>query len=164
MVLKCRLPGGDIASSTLVADGKWHHCVVTMAAVKQEFRLYVDGMHEATAVLTARPSPANFAVKIGYTTPDFPRRSFFGGQISDVKYWTRGLKEDEVRAIAVESGTVAPLFTCSQLTAGKYQNPTDLHNRSNRVAQGQHQARAQCKQHCSATASSMEAAALLRNA
>lgn len=89
----------DLAATTNINDGKWHHIVGIYNArstppVKE---LYVDGELEATANVGATLDTNDYRVMIGRNEQAGGR--YLNGIIDEVGIWRRALLESEVKAM-----------------------------------------------------------------
>ncbi len=84
-----------LTSKKSVNDGVWHH----ITAVRQGARLtiYIDGLADTTRTTTT-PVPVfnNAPLLIGASGCETPA-NFFGGQIDEVRLWSRALSECEIQ-------------------------------------------------------------------
>jgi len=78
-------PDITIISTTPVNDGNWHHVAATRDATTGIFKLYVDGVLEAssTASTAARNVPTNMVLGAMHTFV-----SYFQGQLDEVRVWS----------------------------------------------------------------------------
>lgn len=85
---------GAIAAKTKVSDGNWHHVALTWQKADGRVRLYVDGKLDGEGKLAAKAALPKSVVRIGFTSPDFPRpATFFQGEISEVRFYQERLTE-----------------------------------------------------------------------
>jgi len=70
----------ESATKDFNGDGRWHHCAVTRSG--NSWRLFVDGILEATNTWTGSPNSANSYVNIGNHTA---ATAHFSGYISNVR-------------------------------------------------------------------------------
>lgn len=85
---------GAVAAKSKVADGEWHQVAVSWERAKQSLRLYVDGKLDGEGKLAAKAALPKSVVRIGFTSPDFPRpATFFQGEIEEVRFYQRRLAE-----------------------------------------------------------------------
>lgn len=83
---------GAVAAKTKINDGQWHNVAMTWQQSEHRVRLYVDGKLDGEGKLAAKAALPNSVVRIGFTTPDFPRpATFFQGDISQVRFYQRRL-------------------------------------------------------------------------
>ncbi|MFT5527234.1 MAG: putative heme-binding domain-containing protein, partial [Pirellulaceae bacterium] len=101
---------GAITSTARVADGKWHDVAATYNSKTGEIQLYVDGKADNRGKLQAKSELAKGVVRIGYTAGDFPRpKSFFTGDIADVRYYNSRLSEAQLKDLDNEANSATPL-------------------------------------------------------
>ena len=95
---------GAVESESSLDDGDWHHIAMTYRQEREEglVRLYIDGRFEGEGTLTPDEALENPAVRIGYTSHNFPEGTptFFNGEMSEVGYYQRALDDDEIRGMA----------------------------------------------------------------
>jgi putative heme-binding domain-containing protein len=85
---------GAVAAKSKINDDRWHHVVMTWQQSEHRVRLYVDGKLDGEGKLAAKATLPKSVVRIGFTTPDFPRpATFFQGDISQVRFYQRRLTE-----------------------------------------------------------------------
>jgi hypothetical protein len=95
---------GQVQSRSVVADGGWHHVVVTISEnatnSSSDVRVYVDGQDNTreSADPDAYNIVAGWDVAIGHRTSRGDR--FFLGQIDDVRIYDRVLSPDEAAWLA----------------------------------------------------------------
>ncbi len=91
---------GAVTSRREVADGQWHDVAVTYEHADGHVRLYIDGQLDAEGRLRPKQDVQGHVVRIGYTAPNFPNpRSFFDGQLDDVRFFQRCLDERQIAAL-----------------------------------------------------------------
>ncbi|MFM9962614.1 MAG: DUF6797 domain-containing protein [Planctomycetaceae bacterium] len=85
---------GAVSAKSKINDDRWHHVAMSWQQSEHRVRLYVDGKLDGDGVLAAKAALPNSVVRIGFTTPDFPRpATFFQGDISQVRFYQRRLTE-----------------------------------------------------------------------
>lgn len=85
---------GVVSGKTKVDDDRWHTVAMTWQQKNQRVRLYVDGQLDGAGELAARDVLPRSVVRIGFTTPDFPRpATFFQGAISEVRFYQSRVEE-----------------------------------------------------------------------
>lgn len=92
------VPGGGGAitvSSTAVNDGNWHHIVWTRDSAGTTYRLYVDGVLEATTVssVITVAGPLSFGIARAGS-----HQSDLTGNVDEVAVYTHELSADQVKA------------------------------------------------------------------
>ncbi|MEZ6097221.1 MAG: DUF6797 domain-containing protein [Pirellulaceae bacterium] len=80
---------GAVSGKSNIADGEWHQVAVTFDAKSQIVRLYVDGNLEAEKELAPTEPLPNSVFRLGATNENFPKDSFFTGNLE----WVALLKE-----------------------------------------------------------------------
>jgi hypothetical protein len=88
---------GVVTSRSDVADGAWHH--VAVAGTGTHFILFVDGSADAAADLAAGPDNPGHALKVGYTSPDFPGPGLTG-EVDELYVFRGALSAERIRALA----------------------------------------------------------------
>ena len=91
-----------INSNRNINDGEWHHVILTNT--KDMCTMYVDGEVTFMKKKFNRPDPPGHVLKIGYAFKNFFRP--FEGEISNVRYYDRALKYQEVIKLSEEN--IAP--------------------------------------------------------
>ena len=85
---------GAVSAKSKINDDRWHHVALTWQRSEHRVRLYVDGKLDGEGALAAKAALPKSVVRIGFTTPDFPRpATFFQGDISQVRFYQRRLTE-----------------------------------------------------------------------
>lgn len=85
---------GAVAAKSKINDGQWHNVAVTWQQSKRRMRLYVDDKLDGEGSLSAKAALPKSVVRIGFTTPDFPRpATFFQGDMAEVRFYQRRLTE-----------------------------------------------------------------------
>ncbi len=85
---------GAVSAKSKINGSRWHQVAMTWQQSEHRVRLYVDGKLDGEAVLAAKAALPKSVVRIGFTTPDFPRpATFFQGDISQVRFYQRRLTE-----------------------------------------------------------------------
>ena len=111
-----------LTSTTVVADNLFHHVAMVRDTTNSQFRLYVDGVPEASALLTVtgtiqdddgEADPVTLATTIqnsfdGCGCPV----NLFSGIIDEVEYFNRALSTSEIEAI-VYAGSAGKCRTCT---------------------------------------------------
>ncbi|MCH7728581.1 MAG: heme-binding protein, partial [Planctomycetes bacterium] len=91
---------GVVQSKSKVSNGKWHDVAAVFDSKTGIVRLYVDGKPDSQRALKAKKAVQGHVLRIGYTASDFPGdRSFFDGEISEVRFYQRKLSQDEIQSI-----------------------------------------------------------------
>ncbi len=88
---------GAVQSNQNVADGKWHDIVMTWRATDAQVSFYVDGQSVGGGLLKVDEPLRNSVIRIGATNENFPNRSFFDGEIADVRLFERLLSVEEIQ-------------------------------------------------------------------
>ncbi|ADB18904.1 heme-binding protein [Pirellula staleyi DSM 6068] len=86
---------GAVSAKSKVDDNQWHDVALTWQQSERRVRFYVDGKLDGEGELAAKGPLENSRVRIGFTTPDFPRpATFFQGEIAEVRFYQRQLTEE----------------------------------------------------------------------
>ncbi len=97
---------GAVGGGRKVNDGRWHDVVMTWKHGDGTVQFFVDGEPDRTGQLKPKADVPNHVVRIGYTASEFPRpKTFFNGEISDVRFFQRALSEDEIGSLSAKEGT-----------------------------------------------------------
>jgi hypothetical protein len=111
------------ASTTVVADGKWHFCVAVVKAnttdyTQQDIQLYVDGVSNQGTLTNAGVSaaPASTTFRVG------ARRSGanpFNGTIDHIRLWSRAITPAEMKRLYTEpfAGILGPRVLIGSVAA-----------------------------------------------
>ena len=87
---------GAVASKSNVADDRWHDVAMTWQHDTGRVCYFVDGKPDGEGTLKPKGEAGKQAIRIGFTSPNFPDPTYFVGQIADVRFLQRRLKEDEI--------------------------------------------------------------------
>lgn len=83
---------GAVTAKTKINDNQWHQVAVTWQKKDRKVRFYVDGKLDGEGTLAAKAPLQDRVVRIGFTSPDFPRpHSFFHGEMEEVRFYQRSL-------------------------------------------------------------------------
>lgn len=83
---------GAVSGKAKVADGASHVVAATWERSAKKIRLYVDGKLDAEGTLAAKAPLPKGIVRIGFTSPDFPRpASLFTGEVAEVRFHQKRL-------------------------------------------------------------------------
>lgn len=97
---------GAVTGKARVNDGKWHDVAVTWEQSNQSLRLYVDGKLDGKGKLDAKDRLEESVVRIGFTSPDFPKpASFFEGELAEVEFVQALLAQPEQLKCGSEKAT-----------------------------------------------------------
>jgi putative heme-binding domain-containing protein len=81
---------GAVTAKSKVNDGQWHNVAMSWQKSERRVRLYVDGRLDGEGRLAAKAALPNSVVRIGFTSPDFPRpATFFQGELAEVRFYQR---------------------------------------------------------------------------
>ncbi len=87
---------GAVASKSNVADDRWHDVALTWQHETGRVRFFVDGKPDGEGTLKPKAVAEKQTIRIGFTSPNFPDPTYFVGQIADVRFLQRRLKDDEI--------------------------------------------------------------------
>jgi hypothetical protein len=84
---------GAVRSGKKINDGAWHEVGLTYRAADGAVQLYVDGEADGKGNLKATVDPKGSAVRMGFTSKDFPRGNgnAMAGTIGQVSFYGRSL-------------------------------------------------------------------------
>ena len=99
-----------IAGTSSVADGNWHHVVLTKTST--ELKLYVDGSLQNTVSNSSTWTWNNVHVGIGNSNQTFGTQGLFDGKIDELSVFSRALSLAEVNSL-YNSGTPGNPFDLS---------------------------------------------------
>lgn len=91
---------GAVAGKSNIADDRWHDVAMTWHHESGRVRLFVDGKPDGQGTLKPKGKPGKQAIRLGFTSPNFPDPTYFVGQLADVRFHQRGLTDAEVTKIA----------------------------------------------------------------
>jgi len=116
---------GAVRSRRRVNDGKWHDVAMTWDAKSGVAKLFIDGKADASARLAPKAAVKNHEVRIGFAAPNFPRQSYFNGDIAEVRFYQRRLVRKEVTAQVVPKGRskVARRFSAGNRASSHHKSP-----------------------------------------
>ena len=80
---------GAVVGKANVADDQWHDVAMTWEQKSGKVTLFVDGKIDGQGALKPQAKADKQAIRIGYTTPNFPDPSFFVGQLSNVRFFQK---------------------------------------------------------------------------
>ncbi len=93
---------GDVRSERSVNDNRWHHVAMTFEHSSGRVRLYIDGRLDGEKILKPRAKVQEHVVRLGYTAPNFPKETYFKGQIPDVWFYRRVLSDEQIALVAAD--------------------------------------------------------------
>ncbi len=93
--------GTTEAENSSINDDQWHHVAIVSSQNNSKLVFYVDGEEVGSGGQNTSFDVDTHAIKIGYTTSDFPEQSEKGfvGSIDDVKLFNRALSSDELKKL-----------------------------------------------------------------
>ena len=78
---------GAVTSKRRINDGRWHNVAVTWRKSDGRVQFFIDGKLDQTGTLKPEGREKKLVGKIGFTNDNFPQKSFFEGQISNLVYF-----------------------------------------------------------------------------
>jgi putative heme-binding domain-containing protein len=85
---------GAVAAKSKVNDGQWHNVAMTWQRSERRVQLFVDGRLDGEGQLAAKSALPKSVVRIGFTSPNFPRpETFFQGELAEVRFYQRRLTD-----------------------------------------------------------------------
>ena len=87
---------GAVASKSNVNDDRWHDVALTWQHETGRVRFFVDGKSDGEGTLKPKAVSEKQTIRIGFTSPNFPDPTYFVGQLADVRFLQRRLKDDEI--------------------------------------------------------------------
>ncbi len=129
---------GAVSAKTKVDDDQWHTVAMTWQRGEQRVRLYVDGRLDGEGRLAAKNVLPKSVVRIGFTTPDFPRpATFFQGAISEVRFYQSRLVEgrDNIEQLATDEASLRARWLLTNAT-GSHVADSTKNNRTAHVRRG----------------------------
>jgi len=95
---------GAVTGKTNIADDRWHDVAMTWQHQTGDVRFYVDGKLDGQGRLKPKGKVDKQAIRLGFTSPDFPDPTFFVGQLADVRFIQSHLSEEEIVKVAQFKG------------------------------------------------------------
>jgi putative heme-binding domain-containing protein len=129
---------GAVSGKTKVADDRWHTVAMTWRQQDHQVQLYVDGRLEAEGPLAAKNVLPNSVVRIGFTSPDFPRpATFFQGAMSEVRFYQLRLDEglDDIERLPTDDAALRGRWLLADAAGSAVADATQ-HGRSAEVRHG----------------------------
>ena len=87
---------GAVTGKTNVADDRWHDVALTWQRDSARVRFFVDGKPDGEGTLKPKGDAGKQAIRIGFTSPNFPDPTYFVGQLADVRFLQRRMQDGEV--------------------------------------------------------------------
>ena len=110
---------GAVAGKRKINDEQWHHVAMTWQQSDHRVRLYVDDNLDGEGQLAAKAVLPKSIVRIGFTTPDFPKpATYFQGEMAEIRFYQRRLTEglDDFSRTAADDPTLAARWLPSGVT------------------------------------------------
>ncbi len=83
---------GAVESKKKINDGKWHNVAAVWTKSNQQLQFFVDGKPNGKGTVAAKGALAGGAVRIGFTSPNFPEPdSFLTGELDEVRFYQKPL-------------------------------------------------------------------------
>jgi len=83
---------GAVSSKKKINDGKWHNVAVVWTKSDQQLQFFIDGKPDGKGTLAAKGALDGGAVRIGFTSPNFPGpESFLTGELEEVRFYQKQL-------------------------------------------------------------------------
>lgn len=90
----------SVASSTVVADGSWHHVAGSYDSATKTLKVYVDGILENSVVLATDPvidNTSDIYIGVGHDSSlGTPLTQYFDGSIDSVRLWNTTRSDQEI--------------------------------------------------------------------
>ncbi|MEK6236651.1 MAG: LamG domain-containing protein, partial [Planctomycetales bacterium] len=90
---------GAVAGKTRVNDGRPHRVAMTYRHKTGTVQLYVDGKLDGQGTLKPGGKIRNSAVRVGFASPDFPKPSFYQGEIAQARFYQQALSAEEIAGL-----------------------------------------------------------------
>ncbi len=119
---------GAVVGKTKVNDGQWHTIAAAWRRSSRSVQLFVDGRLDAEGELAAKASLPGGVVRIGFTSPDFPRpQSYFQGELSEIRFYQRYAPEvlNERGALQVVGDSLIAHWAVDKATGNRVVDVTD---------------------------------------
>ena len=90
-----------ISSTTVVADGKWHHVALVVNEKLSSSKLYIDGKKENQGEVKDVRVLANLQTTLGVWSPDERGNGYghFNGDLDDLRIYKKPLTDAEVKKL-----------------------------------------------------------------
>lgn len=96
---------GNLKSTTIVNDGKWHFIAITRNLTTQKFSIYVDGNLENSMNDEGKNLDSDSALlEIGDWANESYDSGTFNGVIDDIRIYNRALSESEIQELYQDQG------------------------------------------------------------
>ncbi len=97
---------GSVESKKKINDGKWHSVAAVWTKSNQQLQLFVDGKPNGKGTLAAKSTLESGAVRIGFTSPNFPAPdSFLTGELEEVRFYQKRLGTELESAESLAAAT-----------------------------------------------------------
>lgn len=96
---------GAVMSKKNIADGRWHTVGMTWRHADGDVQLFVDGKLDGRGALKPKVNPKTLVVRLGYSASNFPKQSFFTGDMSWAAFHQRALNDAELTKLAEPNAT-----------------------------------------------------------
>lgn len=108
---------GRIATS-LPSTGVWHHIAAVFDG--DAMRIYMDGLQQTTMYASGQINLTDHPLYLGTKTPQAPSGDYFKGYLDDIRIYSVGLTEPQVRQLARQGDNLLPAIL-------------DIHHRDDRL-------------------------------
>ncbi len=110
---------GAVQSKRTISDGKWHDIALVYHRAAGRAQLVIDGVQDNVEELRPKAALDNAAVRIGFTSPDFPEPSPFVGQIAKVRFFQSAVPPGELVHKNLSSKKLVADWVTDHLRDGK---------------------------------------------
>ena len=90
---------GSVQADRQVNDGQWHEVALVWTAADQLAHFYIDGKPAGSGKLAPREPLRDSVLRVGATNDNFPERSYFRGELEQVRIYDRALSAEEAQAV-----------------------------------------------------------------
>jgi putative heme-binding domain-containing protein len=91
---------GAVTSKTNVADGRWHTVGMSWQRDGGVVRLYLDGKLDGSGRLLPKADLQDFMIRVGFAATNFPKQSYFLGDMRFAAFHQRALSVADFSALA----------------------------------------------------------------
>ena len=91
---------GAAAGKANVADDRWHDVAMTWQHETGRVCFFVDGKLDGQGTLKPKAVAEKQAIRVGFTSPNFPDPTFFVGQLAEVRFVQRAVADEDIAKIS----------------------------------------------------------------
>ncbi len=91
---------GAVQGEHPIADGAWHHVMLTWSHTDGHVALFVDGRAERAGNLKPKHVTSGYVVRLGFTATNFPASPWLHGSLDGLRLYGRILSAEEIATLA----------------------------------------------------------------